>query len=151
MQSNDVDIQNLLVIMANLPEFLRSSVSREKLKELVEMKDDEKVTVTLRAIKCMQNIPQEHSKKLLLSWFTAMIELDSINFINIAYLYLNIGARYHIHTQTYIDILRDFFRALKDEEKRRVIDKLREVICLFPFRERILTILPNEIQRMISS
>ena len=42
MQSNDVDIENLLVIMANLPDFLRNSVSRQKVKELVDMRDEEK-------------------------------------------------------------------------------------------------------------
>ena len=150
MQSNDLDIQNLLVIMANLPEFLRASVSRQKLKELVEMKDDEKITVTLRAIKCMQNIPPEHSKKLLLSWLTAITKLDSADFINTTYFYLNIVLTYHIPTQAYIEIMSNFFYALKDEEKSRIIDNLREVLCLFPFRERLLTIFPREIRRIIS-
>jgi hypothetical protein len=150
MQSNDVDIENLLVIMANLPDFLRTSVSRQKVKELVKMTYEEKETVTLRAIKCLQNIPSEHSKKLLYSWFSAILKLDSTEFVTVIHLYLNILVTYHMSDNTYLDYVSDFFSTLKDDDKNRIIDNLREIICLFPFRERLLEILPNNIQKMIS-
>ena len=40
--SSDGDIENLLFIIADLPDFLRLSICRTKVKELVEMTESEK-------------------------------------------------------------------------------------------------------------
>src|SRR6476619_8429808 len=77
MLANDEDIERLLFIMANLPEFLRLSLARRKVKELISMAETERLESISRAFSCTSFIEPNKMVELLGSWIRAMCEVES--------------------------------------------------------------------------
>ncbi len=65
MLANDEDIERLLFIMANLPEFLRLSLARRKVKELISMAETERLESISRAFSCTSLIEPNKMVELL--------------------------------------------------------------------------------------
>jgi hypothetical protein len=57
--SSDGDIENLLFIIADLPDFLKLSICRTKVKELVEMTESEKKETMIRTLTSINLINRE--------------------------------------------------------------------------------------------
>ena len=77
MLANDEDIERLLFIMANLPEFLRLSLARRKVRELISMAETERLESISRAFSCTSLIESNKMVELLGSWIRAMCEVES--------------------------------------------------------------------------
>jgi len=77
MLANDGDIERLLFIMANLPEFLRLSLARRKVRELISMAEIERLESISRAVTCTSLIESNKMVELLGSWLRALCDVES--------------------------------------------------------------------------
>ena len=75
--SGNEDIENLLFIMANLPDFLRISVCRKKVKELIEMTEMEKRETIARSLTSINLISRDKLVELTKTWMKVISEIST--------------------------------------------------------------------------
>ena len=88
--SNKNSIENLLFIIANLPDFLKLSVCRTKIKELVEMTEAEKMEAIIRSLNSITMIQPDKLIGLTKIWMKALSEIEPRELTLILYCYLKI-------------------------------------------------------------
>jgi hypothetical protein len=76
MNSNDNDIENLLFIIANLPDFLKVSICRTKTRELAEMGESEKKEAISRSLNSINLVQQDKLVELTRTWMKVISEIE---------------------------------------------------------------------------
>jgi len=147
--SNRNSIENLLFIIANLPDFLKLSVCRTKIKELVEMTEAEKKEALIRSLNSITMIQTEKLTGLTKIWMKALSEIEPDELTKILYCYLRILGSVNLFKK--IDpkmILNEFF-SLQEVERNKLLVCLKEALFLNPDRETILKTIPVKIAKVI--
>lgn len=147
--SDNNNIENLLFIIANLPDFLKLSVCRTKIKELVGMREAEKKEAIIRSLNSMTMIQPDKLTGLTKIWMKAISEIESDELTQILYCYLGIFESVNLFNK--IDpkmILNEFF-SLEEDERNKLLVCLKEALFLNPDRETILKSIPTNIAKVI--
>ena len=147
--SNKNSIENLLFIIANLPDFLKLSVCRTKIKELVEMTEAEKKETIIRSLNSITMIQPDKLPGLTTIWMKALSEIEPDELTQILYCYLWILESVKLFNK--IDpkmILNEFF-SLDEVERNKLLVCLKEALFLSPDREAILNTIPMNIAKVI--
>ena len=149
MGAEQEEIKNLLLIMANLPEFLRMSFARRKVSELSYMSESDRRTTIGFAVHCLSEVEPNISTKLITSWIKAMCEVEPTTLVGLMESYsaalLDDMNFVNAHPQN----LANAYRSLSRECQDRIIAGLKEALYLSPDATKLVKMLPVSLRTIM--
>ena len=151
MKSNSTDsnIENLLFIIANLPDFLKLSVCRTKTKELVEMTESEKKEAMVRSLSSINLIQRDKLVGLTKTWMKVISEIEPDELTEILNCYLLILDSVKLFNKIDSKLILNTFLSLELDERNKLMVCLKEALFLIPNRQNILKIIPTNLAKVI--
>jgi hypothetical protein len=149
--SSTGDIENLLFIMANLPDFLKISVCRKKVKELIEMTDLEKKETIARSLTSINLISQDKLVELTKTWMKVISEISPSELTKLLYIYLLILDEVNLFDKLEGKLILNIFSSLQESEQMKLLVCLKEAVFLNPKRKEILKKIPADLVKVIIS
>jgi hypothetical protein len=147
--SSEGDIKNLLLIIANLPDFLKLSICRTKTKELVEMTEGEKKESIARSLKSINLIDQDKLVNLTKTWMKVISEIEPEELTEILHCYLLILDSVNLFNKIDPKLILNTFFSLEEDERNKLLVCLKEALFLNPNREHVLKIIPANLAKLI--
>jgi predicted ATPase len=147
--SNDSDIENLLVIIANLPDFLKLSVCRTKTQELVEMTEVEKKESIARSLNSINMIDQDRLVSLTRTWMKVISEIEPDQLTEILYCYLLILDSVNLFNKIDPKLILNTFFSLEEDQRNKLMVCLKEALFLNPNRGHVLKNIPANLAKVI--
>ncbi|TLX89291.1 MAG: hypothetical protein E6K97_05340 [Thaumarchaeota archaeon] len=151
MKSNSTDsnIENLLFIIANLPDFLKLSVCRTKTKELVEMTESEKKEAMVKSLSSINLIQRDKLVGLTKTWMKVISEIEPDELTEILNCYLLILDSVKLFNKIDSKLILNTFLSLEVDERNKLMVCLKEALFLNPNRQNILKIIPTNLAKVI--
>jgi len=151
MKSNSTDsnIENLLFIIANLPDFLKLSVCRTKTKELVEMTESEKKEAMVKSLSSINLIQRDKLVGLTKTWMKVISEIKPDELTEILNCYLLILDSVKLFNKVDSKLILNTFLSLELDERNKLMVCLKEALFLIPNRQNILKIIPTNLAKVI--
>ena len=151
MKSNSTDsnIENLLFIIANLPDFLKLSVCRTKTKELVEMTESEKKEAMVKSLSSINLIQRGKLVGLTKTWMKVISEIEPDELTEILNCYLLILDSVKLFNKIDSKLILNTFLSLEVDERNKLMVCLKEALFLNPNRQNILKIIPTNLAKVI--
>jgi hypothetical protein len=151
MKSNSTDsnIENLLFIIANLPDFLKLSVCRTKTKELVEMTESEKKEAMVKSLSSINLIQRDKLVGLTKTWMKVISEIEPDELTEILNCYLLILDSVKLFNKVDSKLILNTFLSLELDERNKLMVCLKEALFLIPNRQNILKIIPTNLAKVI--
>jgi hypothetical protein len=150
-KSSNGDIENLLFIMANLPDFLKVSVCRKKVKELIEMTESEKKDTIARSLTSMNLINQDKLVELTKTWMKVISEIDPSELTKLLHSYLLILDDVKLFNKVDGNLILKIFNSLDEVERKKLLVCLKEALFIIPNRGEILKKIPPDLVKVIIS
>jgi hypothetical protein len=147
--SSDRDIENLLLIIANLPDFLKLSVCRTKAQELVEMTEAEKKESIVRSLNSVNLIDQDRLVSLTRTWMTVISEIEPDELTEILHCYLLILESVNLFNKIDPKLILNTFFSLEEDQRNKLIVCLKEALFLNPNMEHVLKNIPTNLAKVI--
>jgi hypothetical protein len=149
MNSSDNDIENLLFIIANLPDFLKVSICRSKTRELAEMGESEKKEAISRSLNSINLVQQDKLVELTRTWMKVISEIEPDELTDILHCYLLILDSVNLFNKIDPKLILSAFFSLNDDERNKLIVCLKEALFLNPNRQHILRNIPTNLAKVI--
>jgi hypothetical protein len=135
---------NIIIILANLPDFLRKSMLQSKLEEFYLMEDPDKHETIIMALTAASKIQVNTLSVLMKTWMEILSEFDGVRITSMIRIYceeilMNPKAIENLNIESLIDV----FCSIQDKQKEKLSDCLKEVILSFPKRYELLKIIPK--------
>ena len=147
--SSDGDIENLLFIIANLPDFLKLSICRTKVKELVEMTESEKKETIVRSLTSITLINQDKLVKLTNTWMKVISEIEPYELTKILHSYLVILDSVKLFDKLDPNLILNTFSSLEEAERDKLLVCIKEALFLNPNRGKIMKNIPTNLAKVI--
>ena len=147
--STDGNIENLLFIIANLPDFLKLSICRTKTKELVEMTESEKKEAMARSLSSINLIDRDKLAGLTKTWMKVISEIEPDELTEILHCYLLILNSVKLFNKIDSKLILNTFLSLEEDERNKLMVCLKEALFLNPNRENILKNIPANLAKVI--
>ena len=147
--SSDDDIENLLFIIANLPDFLKLSVCRTKVKELVEMTEAGKKETMIRALTSINLINQDKLVKLTKIWMKVISEIEPYELTRILHSYLVILDSVKLFDKLDPKLILNTFSSLEEAERDKLLVCIKEALFLNHNRGQIMKNIPTNLAKVI--
>jgi predicted ABC-type exoprotein transport system permease subunit len=147
--SSDRDIENLLLIIANLPDFLKLSVCRTKAQELVGMTEAEKKESIVRSLNSVNLIDQDRLVSLTRTWMTVISEIEPDELTEILHCYLLILESVNLFNKIDPKLILNTFFSLEEDQRNKLIVCLKEALFLNPNMEHVLKNIPTNLAKVI--
>ena len=147
--SSDGDIKNLLFIIANLPDFLKFSICRTKVKELVEMTESEKKETMIRSLTSINLINQDKLVKLTKTWMKVISEIEPDELTKILHSYLVILDSVKLFDKLDPKLILNTFSSLEQAERDKLLVCIKEALFLNPYRGQIMKNIPTNLAKVI--
>jgi hypothetical protein len=149
MNSSDNDIENLLFIIANLPDFLKVSICRTKTRELTEMGESEKKEAISRSLNSINLVQQDKLVELTRTWMKVISEIEPDELTDILHCYLLILDSVNLFNKIDPKLILSAFFSLNDDERNKLMVCLKEALFLNPNRQHILRNIPTNLAKVI--
>jgi len=147
--STNGDIENLLFIMANLPDFLKISVCRKKVKELIGMNESEKKETIIRSLRSINLISQDKLVELTKTWMKVISQMSPNELTKLLHIYLLILDDVKLFDKLDGKLILNIFSSLEECERMKLLVCLKEAVFLNPKREEILKKIPTDLLKVI--
>jgi hypothetical protein len=147
--STDSNIENLLFIIANLPDFLKLSICRTKTKELVKMTESEKKEAMVRSLSSINLIQRDKLAGLTKTWMKVISEVEPDELTEILHCYLLILDSVKLFNKIDSKLILNTFLSLEEDERNKLMVCLKEALFLNPNRENILKNIPANLVKVI--
>lgn len=147
--TTDSNIENLLFIIANLPDFLKLSVCRTKTKELVEMTESEKKEAMVKSLSSINLIQRDKLVGLTKTWMKVISEIEPDELTEILNCYLLILDSVKLFNKIDSKLILNTFLSLEVDERNKLMVCLKEALFLNPNRQNILKIIPTNLAKVI--
>jgi len=147
--SSDGDIENLLFIIANLPDFLKLSICRTKVKELVDMTESEKKETIIRSLTSINLINQDKLVKLTKTWMKVISEIEPYELTKILHSYVVILDSVKLFDKLDPKLILNAFSSLEEAERDKLLVCIKEALFLNPNRGQILKNIPTNLAKVI--
>ena len=147
--STDGNIENLLFIIANLPDFLKLSICRSKTKELVKMTESEKKEAMARSLSSINLIDRDKLAGLTKTWMKVISEIEPDELTEILHCYLLILNSVKLFNKIDSKLILNTFLSLEEDERNKLMVCLKEALFLNPNRENILKNIPANLAKVI--
>lgn len=147
--SSDGDIENLIFIIANLPEFLKTSVCRTKTRELIEMSESEKKETMVRSLNSLSLVDDGKLIDLTKTWLKVISEIEPDKLTQILHCYLMTLSSVKLFDKLDPKLILDVFSSLEDNQRNKLMVCLKEALFLNPNRDRLLKNIPRALVKVI--
>jgi hypothetical protein len=147
--SSDGDIENLLFIIANLPDFLKLSICRAKVRELVEMTDSEKKETIIRSLTSISLINQDKLVELTKTWMKVISEIEPYELTKILHSYLVILDNVKLFDKLDPKLILNTFSSLEEAKRDKLLVCIKEALFLNPNRGKIMKNIPTNLAKVL--
>ncbi len=140
---------NIIINLAHLPDFLRTEILKQRVKEFFSMDEQYKNDVVNSALEVGPSIPFTNFSKLFKTWLIVLTTVSEENRISIISKYIN---KIITVPQKFIEFNLDgifgIFITLKDGEKKIIIKTINDVINNIDInkKNRLLVLVPDNIK-----
>ena len=141
---------NIIVNLANLPDFLRNPILKKRMLEFFTLPDAEREEVIVNALEAGPTIPFPNFSKLLKTWLKILATLteEQADGLFLAYV-LEIARSPQKIIAFNLDGILEIFLSLDDGERETLAKTLRRVIGSLDEekKRRIMIIVPDNVKR----
>ncbi len=135
---------NIIHILAELPDFLRKQMLRNRLKEFYGMSDEEKSEMINMALATVPTMDPSKLSILFKTWLELLSEFDAEKRVVILQTYCTqILANPYSIAKLDFNSLTTAFMSLDHVQRERLTDSLHEALLGLPNRSKILKMIPE--------
>ena len=135
---------NIFRILANLPNFLRKPILKNKLTEFSSATEDDKKKMISLILHAAVYVDSSILSTILKSWFEVLAELDTEKITAIFEIYCETALRDPKSLERLdIGLIIDVFSKLEIKQKEKLADCLKEVFFTIPNKYKILNLIPK--------
>ena len=136
---------NIIQILANLPDFLRKPMLKNRLKEFYAMSDADKRETINMALSAAPTIDPNKLSVLFRTWLEVLSEFDTVKRAIMFQTYCRqILANARLVEKLDFKSLSATFLSLDQKQREHLTDSLQEVLSSFPNRNEILKLVPQD-------
>jgi hypothetical protein len=147
--SSNGDIENLLFIMANLPDFLKVSVCRKKVKELMDMTETEKKDTITKSLTSINLVNQDKLVELTKTWMKVISEIDANELTKLLHSYILVLDDVKLFERLDGNLILSIFNSLEEVQRMKLLVCLQEALFLIPNRGETLKKIPPDLVKVI--
>ena len=144
---------NIIVILANLPDFLRIPVLKKRMVEFFSMSDAEKNEIINNALEAGPAIPFPNFAKLFKTWLEILNTLPEQQRNGLFSGYINEVSRSPQKLIEFnLDGILEIFLTLKDDEKEILIQSIKEIISELDTEEKrkLMLVIPDNAKKHLN-
>ncbi|HXW03370.1 MAG TPA: hypothetical protein VD651_03820 [Nitrosarchaeum sp.] len=137
---------NIIVILANLPDFLRIPVLKKRMVEFFSMSDAEKIEIINNALEAGPTIPFPNFAKLFKTWLEILTTLPEEQRYGLFSGYINeVSKSPQKLIEFNLDGILEIFLTLKKEEKEILIQSIKKIISELDTEDKrkLMLIIPD--------
>ena len=141
---------NIIVVLANLPDFLRTPILKKRMVEFFQMSDPEKKQLIVNALEAGPTIPFANFSKLFKTWLEILTVLPEEQRYGLFEAYIN---EISDHPQKLIafnlDGILEIFLTLDNEKQEIISQSVKKIINNFDDerKRKLLLIIPDNAQK----
>jgi hypothetical protein len=143
------NIERLLLIMGNLPEFLRLSYARRKISELSIMNESDRRSTIGFAAQCLLALEPAMSTKVITSWIRALCEIEPTTLVLLVESYTMALMDHKNYMNVYLENLVSAYQSLSQECQNKITISLKEALLLNPHTVKIVKTLPLALRNIL--
>ncbi len=141
---------NIIVVLANLPDFLRTPILKKRMVEFFSMDEAEKIQLINNALEAGPTIPFPNFSKLFKTWLEIITVLPEDQRDGLFSGYINEISKYPQKLITFnLDGILDIFLTLDDEKQKIISQSVKKIIDGFDNekKRKLLLIIPDNAQK----
>jgi len=141
---------NIIVVLANLPDFLRTPILKKRMMEFFEMPDQEKKQLINNALEAGPTIPFPNFSKLFKTWLEILTTLSEEQRTGLFAAYINeISVSPQKLIAFNLDGILEIFLGLDSQKQEIISQSVRNIINNFDdeTKRRLLVIIPDNAQK----
>ena len=143
---------NIIVVLANLPDFLRTPILKKRMVEFFAMDDLEKKQLVNNALEAGPTIPFPNFAKLFKTWLEILTVLPEDQRIGLFSAYFNAISESPQKIITFnLDGILEIFLSLDDEKQKIISEAVKKIIDNFEDekKRKLLLIIPDNAQKYL--
>jgi hypothetical protein len=142
--------ENIIHILANLPDFLRKPMLQRRLKEFYAMNENDQCETINMALSASSAIDQKKLAMIFKTWLEILSEFDASKRMTMFQIYCRqLMLNPHFIQGLDLNLLTTTFQSLDSRQRELISDSLNEVLFSFPNLNKILSLVPNEFLQAI--
>ena len=144
---------NIIVILANLPDFLRIPVLKKRMVEFFSMSDVEKKEIINNALEAGPTIPFPNFAKLFKTWLEILTTLTEEQRNGLFSGYINeISRSPQKLIEFNLDGILEIFLTLKEDEKEILVQTIKKIVSELDVEERrkLMLIIPDNAKKHLN-
>lgn len=137
---------NIIVILANLPDFLRIPVLKKRMVEFFSMSDAEKMEIINNALEAGPTIPFPNFAKLFKTWLEILTTLPEEQRNGLFSGYINeVSKSPQKLIKFNLDGILEIFLTLKNEEKEILVQSIKKIVSELDVEDKrkLMLIIPD--------
>lgn len=141
---------NIIVVLANLPDFLRTPILKKRMVEFFAMSDPEKKQLINNALEAGPAIPFPNFAKLFKTWLEILTVLPEEQRIGLFSAYIDEISEHPQKLITFnLDGILEIFLSLDDEKQSIISESVKKIINNFEDerKRKLLLIIPDNAQK----
>ncbi len=141
---------NIIVVLANLPDFLRTPILKKRMIEFFSMDEAEKIQLINNALEAGPTIPFPNFSKLFKTWLEILTVLPEDQRDGLFLGYINEISKYPQKLIAFhLDGILEIFLTLDDEKQKIISQSVKKIIDGFDNekKRKLLIIIPDNAQK----
>ena len=141
---------NIIVVLANLPDFLRTPILKKRMIEFFSMDEAEKIQLINNALEAGPTIPFPNFSKLFKTWLEILTVLPEDQRDGLFSGYINEISKYPQKLIAFhLDGILEIFLTLDDEKQKIISQSVKKIIDGFDNekKRKLLVIIPDNAQK----
>ena len=141
---------NIIVVLANLPDFLRTPILKKRMVEFFSMDEAEKIQLINNALEAGPTIPFPNFSKLFKTWLEILTVLPEDQRDGLFSGYINEISKYPQKLIAFhLDGILEIFLTLDDEKQKIISQSVKKIIDGFDNekKRKLLIIIPDNAQK----
>ncbi|MBS3926839.1 MAG: hypothetical protein KGZ34_09155 [Nitrosarchaeum sp.] len=137
---------NIIVILANLPDFLRIPVLKKRMVEFFSMSDAEKMEIINNALEAGPTIPFPNFAKLFKTWLEILTTLPEEQRNGLFSGYINeVSKSPQKLIEFNLDGILEIFLTLKNEEKEILVQSIKKILSELDVEDKrkLMLVIPD--------
>lgn len=138
--------RNIIIVLANLPDFLRKPILKKRMTEYFSLPEQEKEEIINNALEAGPTIPFPNFSKLFKTWLQVLATFSEKQRKELFLQYINAVINFPEKLINFhLDGILEIFMSLNDDEKLILSKSLREIIAELDVgkKKTLLALIPN--------
>lgn len=144
---------NIIVILANLPDFLRIPVLKKRMVEFFSMSDGEKLEIINNALEAGPDIPFPNFSKLFKTWLEILTTLPEEQRNGLFAGYINeVSKSPQKLIEFNLDGILEIFLTLKNEEKEILVLSIKKIVSELNAEDKrkLMLVIPDNAKKHLN-